>query len=210
MKGQRRPAYQGVLVPHNTGHGAIGYSSRERRRALPWQEFLLMGTLIALVTLAYVLLTAESAPSPTLTILAPTPDAVIPAGAVTVTVRALNADRLLGSEGYHFHYYLDAEPPTAPRHPALTESSSCFSTGETSHTWKLAGSGWHRLSAQLVRANDAPLSPPVVVTVNVRVPASTGAASSTARPGTPIGAGAPSASGVPAASPSKPSSGGGC
>lgn len=201
MKGQRHPAFQSVLVPHNTGHGAIGYSSRERRRALPWQELLLFGALIGLVTLAYVLATAESAPAPTLTILAPAPDAAVPAGAVTVTVRALHAERLLGSEGYHYHYYLDVEPPTAANRPALTESASCFSTGETSHTWKLVGSGWHKLSAQLVRANDAPLSPAVVATVNVRVPASTSAAA---------GAGTPTGVGPPAASPSKPNSGGGC
>ncbi len=204
MTGPRRPAFQSVLVPHDTGHGAIGYSSRERRRAMPWQELFLFVALIGLVALAYVLLTAESAPAPTLTILAPAPNAAISAGVVTVAVRALHADQLLGSAGYHFHYYLDAEPPTAPGHPALTESASCFSTGETSHAWKLVGSGWHRLSAQLVRANDAPLSPAVVATVNVRVSASTSAAA-----GAPTGVGTSSASGVPA-SPSKPSSGGGC
>ena len=195
MEGQRRPAYQSVLVPHDTGHGAIGYSSRGRRRALPWQEFFLFCALIGLVALAVGLVTAESAPTPVLTIVAPAPDAAVPAGAVAVTVRALHAERLLGSEGYHYHYYLDVEPPTAANRPALTESASCFSTGETSHTWKLAGSGWHKLSVQLVRANDAPLSPAVVATVNVRVPASTSA-------GTPAGA--------PAASPSKPNPGGGC
>ncbi|MCX6093694.1 MAG: hypothetical protein NTY63_02575 [Candidatus Bipolaricaulota bacterium] len=205
MKGRRHPAFQSVLVPHDTGHGAIGYSSRERRRSLPWQELLLFVALIGLVAFAYVLLTAESSSAPTLSILAPAPDAAIPAGAVTVTVRAFHADRLLGSGGYHLHYYLDAEPPTAPGRPALTESASCFSTGETSHTWKLVGSGWHRLSAQLVRANDAPLSPAVVATVNVRVPASTSAAV-----WTPTGVGTPSASGVPATSPSRPSSDGGC
>jgi hypothetical protein len=199
MKGQRRPAYQSVLVPHNTGHGAIGYSSREQRRALPWQELLLLCALIGLVALAVGLVTAESAPAPTLTIVAPAPDAAVPAGAVTVTVRALHADRLLGSEGYHYHYYLDVEPPTAANRSALTESASCFSTGEASHTWKLVGSGWHKLSVQLVRANDAPLSPAVVATVNVRVPASTSA-----------GAGAPAGAAAPAAAPAKPNPGGGC
>ncbi|MDD5264784.1 MAG: hypothetical protein PHU43_08090 [Candidatus Bipolaricaulis sp.] len=193
MEGQRRPAYQSVLVPHDTGHGAIGYSSRERRRSLPWQEFFLFCALIGLVALAVGLVTAEPAPAPTLTIVAPAPDAAVPAGAVIVTVRALHAERLLGSEGYHYHYYLDVEPPTAANRPALTESASCFSTGETSHTWKLVGSGWHKLSVQLVRANDTPLSPAVVATINVRVPASTSAGA-----------------GTPAASPSKPNPGGGC
>lgn len=204
MRGQRRPAYQSVLVPYDTGRGAIGYSSRERRRALPWQEFLLLGVLIGLVALAVALATAESAPAPTLSIVAPAPDAVVSAGAVTVTVHALHADRLLASEGYHYHYYLDVEPPTAANRPALTESASCFSTGETSHTWKLVGSGWHKLSAQLVRANDAPLSPAVVATVNVRVSASTSAAA-----GLPAGVGVPAGAGVPA-TPSKPTAGGGC
>ena len=189
-RGGRGPKFERALVSQYTAHGGIGYASR-RRRALPWQELLLLCALVALVTLAYVLLTAEFAATPTLVILSPAPDATIAAGAVTVSVRVENANRLIAEQGAHLHYYLDVDPPTTPSRPALTPSSSCFSTGDTSHTWKVVGSGWHRLSVQLVRANDTPLSPAVVATVNVRVPASTSAAA-----------------GTPAAPAPKPSAGG--
>ena len=202
MKARPRPAFQSALIPHHAGHGAVEYTSRERRRTLPWQEIFLLGALIGLVSLAYVLLTAESAPAPMLSILSPAPDAAVTGGTVAVFVRALHVEELVGKQGCHFHYYLDAEPPTAPNRPALTAAASCFSTSETSHTWRLAGSGWHRLSVQLVRGNDAPLSPAVLATVNVRVPATTSA--SAGGPGSAAGGGTPSTA------PSTPTSGGGC
>jgi hypothetical protein len=174
-RGGRGSQFERALVPQYTAHGAIGYASR-KRRALPWQELLLLCALVALVALAYVLLTAESAATPALSILSPASDATIAAGAVTVSVRVDNANRLIAEQGAHLHYYLDVEPPTTPGRPALTPSSSCFSTAEASHTWRLTASGRHRLSVQLVRANDTPLSPAVVATVSIRVPASASAA----------------------------------
>lgn len=186
------------LAPHYTAHGGVGCSSRARR-ALPWTEGLLLVTLVALVALAYVLLTAESVPHPVLVILAPAANTTATGESVTVLVRAHHADRLLAERGYHFHYYLDVEPPTNPGRPALTSSSSCFSTSETTHVWSVVGSGWHRLSVQLVRANDTPLSPAATASVDVRVPASTSAAGA-----------APSMPRNSAPSPSRPGSGGGC
>jgi len=190
--------FSSVLAPHYAAHGGVEYSSRTRR-AFPRTEGLLFAALVALVALAYVLLTAESAPYPVLTILAPAANTTMTEESVTVLVQALHADRFLEERGYHLHYYLDVEPPTDPNRPALTSSSSCFSTDETAHVWTLVGSGWHRLSVQLVRANDTPLSPAVTATVNVRVPASTSAAGA-----------APLRPGSSAPSPSKPGTGGGC
>ncbi len=92
-RGGRGPRFERALVPQYAAHGAIGYASR-KRRALPWQELLLLCALVALGALAYVLLTAESAATPALAILSPASDATIAAGAVTVSVHVENANRL--------------------------------------------------------------------------------------------------------------------
>lgn len=173
--------------PHSMGSRSIppyGLSNRSPSRGpgsrhTAWRAGISCCLLLAAAAVVYVMLTGESrSPGYSLAILSPIADATVPSGPTVVSVELREDGKLVdpsmpgSAQSLHLHYYLDAEPPTAPGHPALTASTTCFSSPSTSHTWNLVGSGKHRLFVQLVQSNDIPLSPPVIASVAVVVPAS--------------------------------------
>jgi hypothetical protein len=105
-------------------------------------------------------------------ILSPLPNAVVSEGPTTVSVNVLNARWIAkpDREGAHLHYYLDVEPPTAPNRRAVTRLGSWASSSGASFVWNVVGAGTHRLSVQLVRADDTPFTPPVLAAVSVVIP----------------------------------------
>ncbi len=123
------------------------------------------------------------APAPTPTsILAPSikitlPTGNVPAGSVTVTVVVsgfILVDELgkpnIPGRG-HIHYFLDANPPTAPGKAAVTAAGTYYSTALTSYTWPDVTPGSHKLSVELVNNDHTPLEPPVLSEVTVTVTA---------------------------------------
>lgn len=89
-------------------------------------------------------------------------------GDATVRVSVANFDivQKLGDppregEG-HIHYYLDAEPPTAPGEPAVTAQGTYAASARTSHAWEDLEPGEHTFYVQLVNNDHTPLEPPVV------------------------------------------------
>ncbi len=66
-----------------------------------------------------------------------------------------------------FIYYLDQTPPTTAGQPATTASGTFQVSDQTSVTWKNVAAGTHKLSVQLVNADNTPLNPPAVKTITV-------------------------------------------
>ncbi len=98
---------------------------------------------------------------------------MLPSDSVQVTIEVSNFSIVskLGQpnasgEG-HIHYYLDAEPPTTPEQPAVTDPGTYAATLEMSHTWEDVEPGEHTFYVQLVNNNHTPLETPVVAKVNV-------------------------------------------
>jgi hypothetical protein len=71
----------------------------------------------------------------------------------------------------HVHFYLDAEPPTTPGQPAVTEEGTYHAEATTEHTWEDVAPGTHTFSVQLVNNDHTPLEPAVVARVTVEVEA---------------------------------------
>jgi len=120
-------------------------------------------------------------PAPKITILLPQNRSVVPAGDITVTVDVANFNLVaklsqdnVPGEG-HIHYYMDADAPTTPGEPAVTEAGTYAATAATSYTWKNVAAGTHTFSVQLVNNDHTPLSTPVVVKIVVTVSKSAGA-----------------------------------
>ncbi|MFH1638813.1 MAG: hypothetical protein ABIB93_00615 [Chloroflexota bacterium] len=89
-------------------------------------------------------------------------------GLVTVRVSVSNFD--LGPDDGKIIYYLDVDPPTTAGQSAKTATGSVVSTNRDS-SWESVSAGEHTFSAQLVNADETPLSPPVFVTVNAKTAA---------------------------------------
>ncbi len=112
---------------------------------------------------------------PKIVITAPNSGAILPTGAITVSVQTANfnlVDKLgeanASHEG-HINYFLDVEAPTTAGQPAVTAAGTFAATAATSYTWQNVGPGAHILSAELVNNDHTPLSPPVVAKVMVNV-----------------------------------------
>jgi len=135
--------------------------------------FLLVVSLVAVAGL--MACTPTPIPQPTVTINSPPDGAELSADDVTVSisisdfniVQKLGASPVSG-EG-HIHYYRDAEPPTTPGQPAVTEQGTYAATTETSHTWENMEPGTHTFSVQLVNNNHTPLEPPIIDKVIITV-----------------------------------------
>ena len=105
----------------------------------------------------------------------PQDGATLDPGNITVTVGVFNfliADKLgatpVSGEG-HIHYYLDADIPTTPGQPAVTEPGTYKAYPGTSMVWENVTPGEHTLGVQLVNNNHTPLDPPVTAAVMVIV-----------------------------------------
>ena len=113
--------------------------------------------------------------TPSLIIIEPKNDAMLPEGNITIVVNVSNfnlIDKLgqtnVAGEG-HIHYFLDVTAPTTPNKPAVTASGTYVATTATSYTWTNILSGQHDFSVELVNNDHTPLDPPVVKTVTVMV-----------------------------------------
>ncbi len=119
--------------------------------------------------------TPTPTPSPTVEIVTPAEGAALPDGAVTVTINvteftivdALGQPNVAG-EG-HIHYYMNADPPTTPGAPAVSEPGTYAATPELSHTWQNVPAGTHTFAVQLVNNDHTPLEPPVTAIMSVDV-----------------------------------------
>ncbi len=117
----------------------------------------------------------EKAPSTSVKIIEPKDGSVLTASSIKVSINVSNfnivaklSETPVPGEG-HIHYYLDAEPPTTPEQPAVTEPGTYTATTDISYTWENVVAGRHTLAVQLVNNNHTPLEPPVIDTVQVTV-----------------------------------------
>jgi hypothetical protein len=129
---------------------------------------------------------AAPSPSPTsgtgpdLAITGPADGAVLPAGAITVSVRVSNfklvpqyGQPYVAGEG-HLHYYMGVGGPATPGSSAVIAPIAFIPTTETSYTWVDVPAGIHTFSVELANNDHSPFIPPVVKTVTVTVlPATT-------------------------------------
>ena len=121
-----------------------------------------------------------ASPGPTLNILSPQEGASVPAGDVTVTLRAGNfriADKLgqanAAGEG-HVHVYLDAGTvPSTPGSPAIPSAPDTrwAHVAGTEYTFTDVPPGTHTFTVQLVNNDQTPVIPPVYRSVTVTVTA---------------------------------------
>ncbi len=164
---------------------------RTRTREGKWPRVILWGALPIVGLLCFLLINGGRKEAPTLSIATPSHNSTVPAGDVPVSV-LLAGLRLAPSGaagGYHLHYYLDANPPTAAGKPATATVGHWASSAIDSYTWRNVAAGTHILSVQLVRGDDTPLAPAVVDSVTVHAVSSISQpslpASTTPRPPSP-------------------------
>jgi plastocyanin len=120
-------------------------------------------------------LTAGGGPSVTIT--APSPDAVVQGGngvAVSVNVQQFDLANLTwepnkNGQG-HLLYYMDVQNlPTEPGQPAMTATGTSDPTINTTYIWTDVPPGPHLFAVQLVNNDNSPLSPLVHDQVSVFV-----------------------------------------
>jgi outer membrane protein assembly factor BamB/plastocyanin len=128
------------------------------------------------------------ATSPMIKIVSPTNGSSVPEGDVTVSVQVLNfnlVDKLsqanIPGEG-HIHYFIDADPPTTPGKPAVTNAGTYAATAATSYTWHNVAAGSRKFSVELVNNDHTPLVPPVVDSITITVTGGGGTPTPTATP----------------------------
>ena len=185
LKTAHQPCFERGYAPGGTARFGA------RTRALAWPRigfWVAMGFVVAV--LSFFLATGGRKEAPTIAIVTPSHGTSVPAGSIRVSVQASKAV-LVGktgaagkASGYHLHYYLDVNPPTAPGKPATTAAGTCANTADVSYTWNNVGPGTHVLSVQLVKNDDTPLSPAVTASVTVRAiaPSPASSPSRTSRP----------------------------
>ncbi len=130
--------------------------------------------------------------TPDVQIVQPVDGATVTGSSVDVSVDVTNFEIVdaLGSANVvgqgHLHYFMDAEPPTEPGVPAVTEPGTYVPTINTTYTWQNVSPGMHNFSVELVNNNHTPIEPPVVRTVtanvNPAVPGTTTPATGTPTP----------------------------
>jgi len=131
------------------------------------------------------------ATSPMIKISSPANGSSVTEGNVTVSAQVFNFN-LVDKQGQanipgegHIHYFIDADPPTTPGKPAVTNPGTYAATSATSYTWYDIVAGSHKLSAELVNNDHTPLVPPVVDSITVTVTGGGGTPTPTQTP-TPI------------------------
>jgi len=121
-----------------------------------------------------------SGTTPDLTITSPADGAVLPAGAITVSVSVSNFNLVprygqpyAAGEG-HLHYYMGVGGPAVPGSSGVIAPVTFIPTIATSYTWEDVPAGIHTFSIELANNDHSPFIPPVVKTVTVTVlPATT-------------------------------------
>jgi hypothetical protein len=167
----RATAPNSCAQPVRGTYGAIHIASRARlchavRPGAVLLTLLLVGAGIA----AFFLLAGALAPRPSVRIVSPGSETVIPGGLTTVTVEVKNAGLTAATgKGYHLHYYFDAILPITPNRAAIPATGAWASTLRTAYDWDISGVGIHVLAVQVVTSDDRPLNPPVAAAVTVRV-----------------------------------------
>jgi photosystem II stability/assembly factor-like uncharacterized protein len=96
---------------------------------------------------------------PSLKIVLPQDDSVVPTGDITIVVQVDNAGDV---SGYHLIYYKDVIPPKDPTQPTITAAGTYAVTNDTSYVWHNISVGSHIFAVQMVDSNLAPLNPQVL------------------------------------------------
>jgi hypothetical protein len=144
-----------------------------------------MGTRLRIpaILLALAVLAAFAgcaSPAPVLDILSPQDGATVPAGDVTVTIRAGNF-RIVDKQGRanvpgegHVHFYMDAGTvPSSPGSPAIPSVPDIrwARVAGTEYTFTDVPPGTHTFTVQLVNNDQTPVIPPMYRSLTVTVPA---------------------------------------
>jgi outer membrane protein assembly factor BamB len=115
------------------------------------------------------------APTPSLAIIIPANNSVIPAGDVTISIQVANF-KIVDKQGQpaaagegHLHYFIDVDAPTKPGQPATAVNGTWDHVTTTSYTWHNVAVGTHTFSVELVNNDHTPLVPPVVAKITVTV-----------------------------------------
>ena len=187
LRNQRlRTAGQPFLSRDGSPPDSVGRGTQTGKGSWP-RAVLWVGLPIAGL-FCFLLISGGRKEAPTIGIVTPSRNATVAAGDILVSVQVtgVRPASTNPASGYHLHYYLDANPPTAPGKPAITTVGPWASTAASSYVWKNVAAGTHVLSAQLVRGDDTPLAPALTDSVTVRavspIPQPSLPASSTPRP----------------------------
>jgi hypothetical protein len=103
---------------------------------------------------------------PSVSIIDPAQNSVIPAGNVTISVKVTNFNGA-GQFNGMIYYYLDVEAPTAAFKLASTAQGTFAASTSNNYTWSNVAPGAHTFSVELVNTAGTPIMPPLVDKISV-------------------------------------------